>query len=907
MKSRSRFAIVGTLLAVVLTLLYVLPTLARDSEFSTQHASGVALVVSVHAGDADPLSGSEPEDTRVGNVVYVAASEAAHNQVYVVVDGTGTGLDSSAQLGAEVSNQSTGRSLQVVDSAGADPRPTELELDNAGGQIWHGRFFVVGSAQAAVVGVPYLVAGDNQAIVVSSSGREADDGASYSITTDLLRVDATAPSISSVSPTSGGIQRDDSTVFAATFTDSGSGLRHDGEGFDEDGDGNTVSEPLSDGTGAAVDLAVFVGLGSADSPAVPGLNEIGLGANSWTTVANGYRVRFPFSDLTQGRGGSVYYALHATDRAGNLAIVGYDHRIAGANQTRNLRLTVDNTAPMISAAEAGIGFNTATNSEVADIRSIKLTFGNGGDSGDPDYLDSATVAVEDFRVEQSTASRAELPVDSVIHPNIALGAGAATNRAGTAIDTRNVVYLVLSDDIPANGRPNVHMVGRLSDVAGNEPQLHSVVATDKTTPVLEVSVAGDVQDRVAGREGVTIRVSSSEPLTAPPSVYLVTLADDDQDGQFEVATVTERRARAVSGASNTWEVAVQSDAQLANKVIGVRVTGMDQASPSNRGSTSGIAASGADSQPVVGDRVDLTRATLFELDSALASPQFNLTPEGAAGETQSLNPFIRIDFNESGEYPLDTHRAVTLTKLELHDGSGAATDLLGSVSSVDADSFVVNTRGLTVGSYTLAVNGTDDVGNALPSDARYSFNVVPRQPYSVSLSPGWNLISLPGEPANPDINAVLPPSHPAEQVLTYDPTHPSGPWLVATRGVDGSWTGTLTELTGTRAYWIQTGAFTPIRTLIPERDTATVLPTISVVAGWNLLPVVDLQQGRAGGPPGGGDAVSAASYFSSINWTVAYTFDTQSNAWEKLTKVGGNVVNGKGYWVWVTGSGTLVP
>ena len=86
------------------------------------------------------------------------------------------------------------------------------------------------------------------------------------------------------------------------------------------------------------------------------------------------------------------------------------------------------------------------------------------------------------------------------------------------------------------------------------------------------------------------------------------------------------------------------------------------------------------------------------------------------------------------------------------------------------------------------------------------------------------------------------------------------------------------------------------------------LPTAQVSTGWNLLGVVDVEQAKAGNAPnGGGDA---DDYFSNIRWSVAYSYDTRQNDWTRILPSGANsdaISNGKGYWVWATAPGTLVP
>ena len=147
----------------------------------------------------------------------------------------------------------------------------------------------------------------------------------------------------------------------------------------------------------------------------------------------------------------------------------------------------------------------------------------------------------------------------------------------------------------------------------------------------------------------------------------------------------------------------------------------------------------------------------------------------------------------------------------------------------------------------------------------------------------------------------------------------NGAWLTAIRD-SGGWSGTLTEISGGWGYWVQSTAFETISTLIPDVDTSSELPTVPVTQGWNLLGVIDIQQGAAGIAPIG--KTEADDYFTSIPWRVAYSFDTRTTSWTKLVPEVGivkadaegddsvaadEVLNAKGYWVWSSTVGTLVP
>ena len=65
--------------------------------------------------------------------------------------------------------------------------------------------------------------------------------------------------------------------------------------------------------------------------------------------------------------------------------------------------------------------------------------------------------------------------------------------------------------------------------------------------------------------------------------------------------------------------------------------------------------------------------------------------------------------------------------------------------------------------------------------------------------------------------------------------------------------------------------------------------------GWRLEGVVDVELRPAG------TKVDADDYFISINWKVAYRFDTAADMWVKsVPDTGGILETGAGYWVWVS-------
>ena len=82
-----------------------------------------------------------------------------------------------------------------------------------------------------------------------------------------------------------------------------------------------------------------------------------------------------------------------------------------------------------------------------------------------------------------------------------------------------------------------------------------------------------------------------------------------------------------------------------------------------------------------------------------------------------------------------------------------------------------------------------------------------------------------------------------------------------------------------------------------------------MVAGWNMVPVTNVA-GASADVDGAtaGIQLGADSYFGSTSWVTAYTWDTKNEVWLKtLPSTFGEVTVGKGYWLYVSAAGVLVP
>jgi hypothetical protein len=394
------------------------------------------------------------------------------------------------------------------------------------------------------------------------------------------------------------------------------------------------------------------------------------------------------------------------------------------------------------------------------------------------------------------------------------------------------------------------------------------------------------------------------------------------------------------------------------------------------------------------------KAIIFELDRMLnggANPQVSVSDKqaevtsgsivtGAATVSstlvgpsiESVDPLIvTIDFNkrcvvvacgttaagsdslgESKEYARDSYKTVTLTsaslKVTFSDGTYETTtfDLATDVTSPDNKRFTIPVLTPKIGKYVLSVKAVDLAGNdnlstptaALPQTLKWNWKVTAALPVKLAMSPGWNLISLPFQPANPAINSVIVSTHPADIVMTVD--NANQVWLVSRRDADsGLFVGDVSVMTANTAYFVRTNNFQELSILRPPTATAAAAPppppAIPVVAGWNLVPMVSLALPLPKG-------VDADQYFGTLQagankgWLKAMTFSPLTRTWASVTpstfeaKVGtftaasqtftdscgtvftssaayavesvkAKVCVGKGYWLYASAAGVIIP
>ena len=665
-----------------------------------------------------------------------------------------------------------------------------------------------------------------------------------------------------------------------------------------------------------------------------------------------------------------YVTFVACDNAGNCSFFDPD---GNDDDAELAEITVDTLDPIFVEARTGLTWDS-TDNEYDDNRSfIQVIF------NDLTKLNTETVEIDDFVVEGHSIKDVHV-FENPDDEDATWGRYGATghpNKRGIARyrDIENSVFVELEDELLADETPDVTIVPNgVEDSAGNEQDDGDHEADDwispKFTIVSIVSTRVTTQDEVlAGDDDeVTVVVTTDERLDSTRPTVAVTYVKAPAGSVDTKGVMTcDTSAGADKGTRERGEIVnndkcVDSDAaiggNLNNSVEKVsntewvvtitepkatgyynfRISGNDRSPQENPGSE-GVSPSAivTDFFDADGD-VNVDDAIFFEGDINLPKPQVRVSGVGVQdneADVEFRSPlFVELDFaanhatcgvnadtdermanctNENSEYAEDNFDDIVVTSFVL-DG----VDLTDSVKTTDNQSFLVSLESISIGDHTAEVQAVDQAGNVFEDTLEIDFEVNDRDPFEKRLSPGWNLVSLPGEPADSSIAAVFGPGVEVRTVYSYDPVIPGG-WMVAVREtLDSDWQGDLTEINGQHGYWVLSDAIQDWEVSIPRlaggaAGTGTPIqpPVIPMYAGWNLIPVTDV----SGNALGTSRSVSAEVYLNSLDDGLDLArvlgYDTIRNEWFTVldAQMGspGNLSIGSGYWVFVRAAAALVP
>ena len=541
-----------------------------------------------------------------------------------------------------------------------------------------------------------------------------------------------------------------------------------------------------------------------------------------------------------------------------------DDAVGNRVNSDTFTINIDSTAPGFVAVPVdphsvtGNTLDAGASSDTDSRKAIELVFN--------DNMDGSSISGVDFRVELVAGGTA-LAVDSATHDD-------ALPRS---------VFITMVDDLPSDATPLVTIIGIVADAAGNQNSAgENISASDGLPPVVTIATTVDGAAGTLTSGEITVRVSVDETVADPAKAFDgnigLAVRKVSADGSVTTSAALVGGTRTIIASGTQWDWAFTFDASDIDTDEGAYNAYARISDPDGNAGDNGVA-SGAASDDMI----------LFEVDRGIPAPAVTFSNDDP-------NTFVNLRFTgEASEYDGDTHGTVTGVTATV-DGSTV------EVSTIDSITYTIAAPagGYSVAEHDLDVTATDEAGNTVAFDL--AVEIIERVEFSIDLRPGLNLVSLPGSPSSTAINDVIPAAHPINQVFTYDPTLAGG-WLVAERGDDGLFAGTLTSIGPGLAYFVRTTTFEPLPVFIPRLTPGrqTLPPAISLQAGWNLVPVAD-----PSGDEVGAATLAAATYFTTIDPVRVYGL----NVFGQLIPVdvaNDDVVLGDGYWVYVTGAGVLIP
>ncbi len=776
------------------------------------------------------------------------------------------------------------------------------------------------------------------------------DDEDETVDTDTLTVDSVAPEISDVAPEDGTVTSTTNPTVEFTATDTGSTIPLKG-----------VEEAVTIRFGLTTDdEGVPLDVKPEDGIVDMGGTEISSDELSILGTGTGFRVIYTTTDewddveeldgLFKEVDGNLVFVIGmwAEDSAGNMA-------------SAATTVTIDTTAPKVTGADTGIAWNSAKAEEKEGVvNAVRLTM---SEAIDPDSVEGS-----DFEIDGDEAADAvvgtkksakyiylttEEDLDPAAKPKVEIvdevtdnaGKEVALEKAGSSVSaakdglaptvvsvTRDVQLLVAEDEvtITVDVDEKLKSKGATMSIQGpNGSDANTKAFNPGSEEALVYSTTQEISERGAktGIYGIAVEVQDTN---TNPGTNLVKVEDKKAtivvNADHAVITLSEGPV-----ADEDFSGGVDFDDIMMLKVNNSTSTqllelGDITVDASARTITlvdRGHGESGGYDDPEIEGNKLPTVAVTYHVVDADHTFEIDIDAPGVAVEANSTEldedskrnvadqaPFINVQFNDK-EYPGDSYTDVTLTSAMLTMGDDEEATNIVDDFAVEANghNWLYAAPNLELGEYTLEVTGEDTAGNE--ASATVTFTIIEKPATKIALSPGVNLISLPGNPATTSLEGVITNPN-VSSVLTYDPSTPTK-WLAAEKAPDGSWVGNLTEITGSLGYWVTTSNFDPLEVGIVSFSAggADLPPTHNLVPGWNLIAVTVLDEE---------DEQVDANFYLGNNWLRAITYDASTRRFVTLGP--DDLVDadddgeeddapvlevGKGYFVWMTKPHTVVP
>jgi len=261
----------------------------------------------------------------------------------------------------------------------------------------------------------------------------------------------------------------------------------------------------------------------------------------------------------------------------------------------------------------------------------------------------------------------------------------------------------------------------------------------------------------------------------------------------------------------------------------------------------------------------------------------------AVGIDPSIN--ITVTFDEAMDSLTTVSGGLTLRKGDVEVSTSVTYDAGTKTMTINPAVTLDNNSTYTI---TLLSSIKDVAGNAL-SQTSWSFTT--SASYSMNLTKGWNLISLPVVPNDKDTADVLGAnSANIQSVYAYDSEN--GTWLVY--HPSSPETSNLMTMTAGYGYWIDYTSDTPgtlsgAGNLLLEGNN--VPPSRTLKSGWNLVGYYQKENTTTA------KATNALKHNLDSYWTMLVSYNNTSK--QMSYKIGTDAMNpGDGFWVLLSGKAT---
>ena len=611
-------------------------------------------------------------------------------------------------------------------------------------------------------------------------------------------------------------------------------------------------------------------------------------------------------------------------------------------------ISVDRLDPRLGRIITGFYDENDDDEPVMDDRGLMLIFDAAVDAGS---VDAST-----FKVELDAVGNAD-PVDATVEDTTTIG---------------KRVYLLLDEGLLPDATPKLSVnSGRsVRDPAGNSLTSNdplngeddgdrTLEADDGIPPTLNVTLSrgsgtgtGDEDSSNLTMDAIVVRVTSNEDIQGAPYVSFVCdgftwidtkgtagISDDEtfefsnflanrrgtqntsQHADFEPneekgtcgddepTTLLVPSTPTYSRPGNTWEYQWRNntsgtDTEIPDGDVLVVAFGRDVSAWNDDWDPD-------EDNPDVGmPSFNWGAATAeFELDTNLGDPsttnsRFGSVQPRAGSDIFESRPFVLLTFNDASTVTIDSF---------MIDGTEQ------EINPLPNNRFLYWPESLSFGKHEVEVEAVDAAANE--RDFSYEFEVKERTAFTVELLAGWNAVSVPAMPIDPNIDAVFTIEE-VDQVVGWDSATPEAPWRIATK-VDGVWStnadnAPLDTILAGKGYWVHANGFVDQTVMLagnPDRESAGNAPDgpigITTVKGWNFVGVVDTdgdqtQDGDFGEmlKDSQDEMVDASSYLR--NFKQAYTWDPIKNQFNVIEGSDGMSI-GDGVWVYYAEDFNIAP